>query len=242
MSIINNSHAIGVDTRNLVLKTRGSLHVKVGDRYYEIDFRNLKSESKQEEEKEKEQYIITVDNESAIADMEFPGDGKLIIGTVDGSMYVTIKGEYVNVSPKVSTSDSKVETEEVETKTESFEIDSAFVAGKLFGADDTELDFANNSFITNDVVVKNSFSFPKNTVLMNCCKSNSLNTDYKNYDFIELTSALTHMRVKSGVMIKSNVAATINVSSGEFATDISFEVDCTYIIYIQQGLLTYTKL
>ena len=242
MSIINNSHAIGVDTRNLVLKTRGSLHVKVGDRYYEIDFRNLKSEETEEkEEKEKEQYIITVDNESAIADMEFPGDGKLIIGTLDGTMYATVKGEYINVTPKQTT--SNLEDNSDLNKTESsFEIDSAFVAGKLVGADDTELDFANNSFITNDVVVKNSFSFPKNTVLMNCCKSDALVTDYKNYDFIELTSALTNMKVKSGVMIKSNITATINVSSEEFDLNITFEAGYTYIVYIQRGLLTYTRL
>ena len=242
MSIINNSHAIGVDSRNLVLKTRGSLHVKVGDRYYEIDFRNLKSEETEEEEKEKEQYIITIDNESAIADMEFPGDGKLIIGMLDGTMYVTVKGKYVNVSPKISVHESNEESNKKETNELPFEIDSAFVAGKLTGADDTELDFANNSFITNDVTVRNSFSFPKSTVLMNCCKSNALNTDYRNYDFIELTAAITNMKVKSGVMVKSNIAATINVSFEEYNTDISFESGCTYMIYIQQGLLTYTKL
>ena len=57
MSIINNSHVIGVDSRNLVLKTRGTLHVKVGDRYYEIDFRNLQSNS-ETTEKEQEQYVL----------------------------------------------------------------------------------------------------------------------------------------------------------------------------------------
>ena len=64
MSIINNSHAIGVDTRNLVLKTRGSLHVKVGDRYYEIDFRNLSKT--EEDEAEKEEFIISIDNKDLI--------------------------------------------------------------------------------------------------------------------------------------------------------------------------------
>lgn len=83
MSIINNSHAIGVDSRNLVLKTRGTLHVKVGDKYYEIDFRNLTKDD-ESKESEKEEFIISIDSSSEIDNLEYPGDNKLIIGS-DGS-------------------------------------------------------------------------------------------------------------------------------------------------------------
>ena len=84
MSIINNSHAIGVDSRNLVLKTRGSLHVKVGDRYYEIDFRNLGAK----EDEEKEKHVVSIETKDQIESLEYPGDDKLVV-SLDGSLFIT---------------------------------------------------------------------------------------------------------------------------------------------------------
>ena len=243
MSIINNSHVIGVDSRNLVLKTRGTLHVKVGDRYYEIDFRNLQSNS-ETTEKEQEQYVFAIEKEANISDIEYPGDNKLIIGTQDGSMFVTLNGEYISIAPKtvVSDSESASETSQENVANKRLDIDSAFVSGSLIGVDDTVLDFANNSFATNDVVVRNSFSFPKDTVLNRCCKSDALTTNYRNYDFIELNHALTNMRIKNGVMIKSNISSNIQVSCEEYNDIIPFEANYTYIVYTYNDSLTYTRL
>lgn len=40
MAIINDSQIIGNGTTDIVLNTRGKIYVKVGDRFYELDFKN----------------------------------------------------------------------------------------------------------------------------------------------------------------------------------------------------------
>ncbi len=41
MSLINNGEIIGNPNKNLVLETAGHVYIKVSDRYYEVDFKNL---------------------------------------------------------------------------------------------------------------------------------------------------------------------------------------------------------
>ena len=74
MALVNNGEVVGKQNKDLILETAGRLYVKVHDRYYEIDFRNLGSmnellgrEVEQETTSEKyenkvEQEPINLDN------------------------------------------------------------------------------------------------------------------------------------------------------------------------------------
>lgn len=258
MSIINNSHAIGVDSRNLILKTRGSLHVKVGDRYYELDFRNMASNSDEEsKETEKEQYIISIENKSIIDGMEYPGDNKLLVGTADKSLFVTTGGKYIDLSPNAITSDSTnstIKSDSIVEETRIDEIRNATVYGALTGTGGTEIDFENNRITTDNLVVTKSISYPRQTITNWCTKTNALKSDYTCYDFLELVeipkyqtedmeTSVQKMFVKSGVMIKSTINADIWVSIEDYEeTIIHFENGGVYVIYTFNDSLTYSKL
>ena len=40
MALINNSQILGSGSTDLILNTRGKIYVKVGDRFYELNFKN----------------------------------------------------------------------------------------------------------------------------------------------------------------------------------------------------------
>ena len=244
MSIINNSHAIGIDSRNLVLKTRGTLHVKVGDRYYELDFRNLTSDKENNEEPKKEQYIMTVDDKLSVENLEYPGDNKLIIGKNDKSIFVTTGGTYVDVTPEKFVSESIITPEEtVEAEKEPItELQNVLVTGTLSGPDGMEIDFDNNSITVDSVSISRSFNYPRNTVTTFCGKTIASVSDYRSYDFLEIDNSLEEIKLKSGVMVKSLIDLSTTVIIGDIQETVSFEKNCTYIVYISEGSIIYTKL
>lgn len=248
MSIINDSHAIGVDTRNLVLKTRGTLHVKVGDRYYEIDFRNLAG-SKEDEEKIKEEYIISIDSEKDIDKLEYPGDNKLIIG-LDGSFFITKNNSIIDVTPKVST--ATIETNKSELpEIEITNIKSVHVSDRLYG-DNSTFDFANGELTVRTLTVEDEIAIPSTTIKNKCCRtykevlddgSERVARKYGEYDFIEIVEIPEFLSVKSGVMIKSTVDIKIPVIISDISLDeFEFKMGGLYIAYEQKGEVIITKL
>lgn len=237
MSIINNSYAIGVDTRNLVLKTRGTLHVKVGDRYYEIDFRNLTKSN--EEEEEKEEFIIPIDNKDSIDSLDYPGDNKLIVG-LDGSWFITKDNTYIDITPKQQITDTS--EEETESTNNLTFLNQAFVKGFLYGEGGLLVDFANAQIEVDNLVVNKSLSYPNNTIKNNCCKSIEGEVDYADKDFIELNHVPAYLIVKSGVMIKSNIEGELLVYSNSIDIKIDFQKGGLYIIYLSNNQLNYSKL
>jgi hypothetical protein len=248
MSIINDSHAIGVDTRNLVLKTRGTLHVKVGDRYYEIDFRNLAG-SKEDEEKIKEEYIISIDSEKDIDKLEYPGDNKLIIG-LDGSFFITKNNSIIDVTPKVST--ATIETNKSELpEIEITNIKSVHVSDRLYG-DNSTFDFANGELTVRTLTVEDEIAIPNTTIKNKCCRtykevlddgSERVARKYGEYDFIEIVEIPEFLSVKSGVMIKSTVDIKIPVIISDISLDeFEFKMGGLYIAYEQNGEVIITKL
>ena len=250
MSIINNSHAIGVDTRNLVLKTRGSLHVKVGDRYYEIDFRNLSKT--EEDEAEKEEFIISIDNKDLINSLEYPGDNKLIVG-LDGSLFVTKNKVFVDITPKptVVQSQTTITPEIIEKQITS--LDSVRVNHMLYGSNSLLLDFVNSEVTTDVLTVNREVNFPGELVKNKCCQTYKeedeannevVHTNYMDMDFVEITEVPEYIVVKSGVMIKSRVNATIPIYIGNDASieNSIFESEGLYIIYLNNNQVIQTKL
>lgn len=248
MSIINNSHAIGVDSRNLVLKTRGTLHVKVGDRYYEIDFRNLGAK----EDEEKEEYILSIDSKDQIESLEYPGDNKLIIG-LDGSIFITKNKTFVDVTPKVSVVnvENSIDNNEV-VADQITSLDTASVAGRLYNDNGYSFDFENGEVITESLVVNSEVSLPLDMVKNNCGRTYSEILDdgttrvvkkYQDYDFVEIVEKPEAMSLKSGVLIKSNIDITLPINIGEvYLNDCSFVSGGLYIIYVNGKEIIKTKL
>lgn len=247
MSIINDSHAIGVDTRNLVLKTRGTLHVKVGDRFYEIDFRNLVGSK--EDEKEKEEYIISIDSKEHIEKLEYPGDNKLIIG-LDGSLFVTKNNSIIDVTPKVLINTQEVNKSELH-KNEITNIKSAYISDRLYG-DNGVIDFVNGELNIRVLTVEEEFIAPNNTIKNKCCRtyvetledgSERVARKYGEYDFIEIVEIPEFLSIKSGAIIKSTVNIKIPVLILDASCDaFEFNVGGLYIAYEQKGEVIITKL
>lgn len=258
MSIINNSHAIGVDTRNLVLKTRGTLHVKVGDRYYEIDFRNLSKT--EEDESEREEFIIAIDSKDLIDNLEYPGDNKLIVG-LDGSLFVTKNKVFVDVTPKstIVQSQTTIAPEIIEKQITS--LDSVMINHMLYGSNSLLLDFVNSEVTTDVLTVNREVKLPSNWVKNKCCQtyvdinedgSNAVDENgdiivhkkYMDMDFIEIVEIPKYIVVKSGVMIKSNVDAIIPIHIGNdaYTENSVFENGGLYIIYLNNNQVIQTKL
>lgn len=86
---------IGSPRRNLVFETSGVIRVKVGDKYYKLNY--SKEESNEEDTESLESKIIITNN---IASYEsglyaYPGDEKIIFALNDG-IYYTLDGNYIN--------------------------------------------------------------------------------------------------------------------------------------------------
>ena len=251
MSIINDSHAIGVDTRNLVLKTRGTLHVKVGDRFYEIDFRNLAGSKEDEKEKEKEEYIISVESKDEIEEMEYPGDNKLIVG-LDGTLFVTKNNSLIDITPKIPAVEVKTEVEDSDIKIEITDINSASVSGKLHNENGYYFNFATGEVRTNSLEVEHELIIPDTYVKNKCCRTHTevLNNGstrvvrkYAKYDFIEIVEIPDFLVLKSGAIIKSSINITIPVIISSVTNpSFTFESGGLYIAYEQKGEVIITKL
>lgn len=244
MSIINDSHAIGVDTRNLVLKTRGSLHVKVGDRYYEIDFRNLNT-NVENESLTKEETIIFIDSKDQIDTITYPGDNKLVVGS-DGSMFVTKNKTFIDISHKENKSELK-ENFVFDVKN----LNYAHVSDRLYGDSSLELDFVNSEIKVDTLHINKGIYIPETSVKNKCIKliyyideigQKQINTKCQNYDFIEIVDIPEKLSIKSGVLIKSSVDATIPIFCENCNSEFVFENGGLYILYKNNNDLIQTRL
>lgn len=108
------NYGIGVEGKNLVLKTLGRVYVKVKDRKYELpfrpeDFRDLiKQYSGNSKSNEDTASIILLNSANDINDLEYPGDGVLIL-TRDGLFYYTESGEYTPITVQLIQNDLNFE-------------------------------------------------------------------------------------------------------------------------------------
>lgn len=237
MSIINDSHAIGVDTRNLVLKTRGSLHVKVGDSYYEIDFRNLNTKDT-DSSSEKEENILFIDSKDQINETPYPGDNKLIIST-DGSIFVTKNQAFIDIVHKENKSELEKDPV-VNVK----DLDYVYVSDRLYGDSSLELDFVNSKITADTLYVNKEILFPENSIKNKCIKldQNYINSKCQNYDFIEIAVIPKKLSIKSGVIIKSSVDASIPIFCENYNSNFDFKNGGLYILYKNNDTLVQTKL
>lgn len=89
-SLLTNGYGVGVEGKNLVLKTQGRVYIKVKDRFYELKFKDedLKdlTSNTTENTKTTSNNVIFVDSSSEVPDLEYPGDNYLII-SLDGTFW-----------------------------------------------------------------------------------------------------------------------------------------------------------
>lgn len=104
------NYGIGVEGKNLILKTLSRVYVKVKDRKYELpfrpeDFRDLiKQYSGNSKSNEDSASVILLNSANDINDLEYPGDGVLIL-TRDGLFYYTESGEYTPITVQLIQND-----------------------------------------------------------------------------------------------------------------------------------------
>lgn len=104
------NYGIGVEGKNLVLKTLGRVYIKVKDRKYELPFRTedfrdlIKQYSGNSKSNEDTASIILLNSANDINDLEYPGDGVLIL-TRDGLFYYTENGEYTPITVQLIQND-----------------------------------------------------------------------------------------------------------------------------------------
>lgn len=111
------NYGIGVEGKNLVLKTLGRVYVKVKDRKYELKFKpeDLKDLVEQyagddsgSEVPENEYNLLFVGNSKEVEQMDYPGNGYLII-TKDGYFYYTEAESIVPIPIKFSDTELTLE-------------------------------------------------------------------------------------------------------------------------------------
>lgn len=121
---VNLNYGIGVEGKNLVLKTLGRVYVKVKDRKYELTFKpediqKLIEEhlSKSEDSEDSETTSITVVNDAnELGTIDYPGDNQIVISK-DGNLYITENSNYTPIS--------------FQFDTESLTLDNLIIANQL---------------------------------------------------------------------------------------------------------------
>lgn len=96
------NYGIGVEGKNLVLKTLGRVYIKVKDRKYELAFRPediqqlFKDTINTEEDSLSNSSFITLDSYTDLESYTYPGDNVLVL-TKDGYVYVTENNDYTQI-------------------------------------------------------------------------------------------------------------------------------------------------
>lgn len=154
---VSNGYDIGVNGRDLILKTAGKVYIKVADKFYELDFRNEKTKTDTTESSEITQSdVVLLDT---LSKENYPGDNKLVIN--NDELYITKGGSY----KKVNTSTVSEQKDTVEFNNSSSNdlfvqiSDGVWSLGE--SASGSEIEFVQNPNITwNDYCFFNSvFSY-----------------------------------------------------------------------------------
>ena len=149
MNIINNSQSIGTLSKDLILNTLGKIYIRVEDRYYELNFKDTKSDEKLESVTEVDKTDSDIVITRSISDIEYPGDNKFII-TTEGRFYITQNNKYRNVTPR--NNEQTVNNDVTITS-----LTNVDVTGKLQG-DNLVLDFSTGEIRANKLVVNELMS------------------------------------------------------------------------------------
>lgn len=92
------NYGIGVEGKNLVLKTLGRVYIKVKDRKYELAFRpeDTQNVNTQSESGNDSSNLVFINSSTDINSLTYPGDNKLIISR-DGHLYLSENNGYTEI-------------------------------------------------------------------------------------------------------------------------------------------------
>ena len=92
------NYGIGVEGKNLVLKTLGRVYIKVKDRKYELAFRpeDTQNVNTQSESGNDSSNFVFINSSTDINSLTYPGDNKLIISR-DGHLYLSENNGYTEI-------------------------------------------------------------------------------------------------------------------------------------------------
>lgn len=92
------NYGIGVEGKNLVLKTLGRVYIKVKDRKYELAFRpeDTQNANTQHESGNNSSDLVFINSSTDINSLIYPGDNKLIISR-DGHLYLSENNRYTEI-------------------------------------------------------------------------------------------------------------------------------------------------
>lgn len=136
------NYGIGVEGKNLVLKTLGRVYVKVKDRKYELIFRpediRNQIESYLNKDNDNTEFdfasILNVPTSDYLNSMEYPGDNVFIV-TTDGKVFITSANKYVEIPLQLTAKD--------------LTLDSLIINNQLTLGSNTLLTIANKKKINN---------------------------------------------------------------------------------------------
>lgn len=231
---VSNGYDIGVNGRDLILKTSGKIYVKVADKFYELDFRNEKQKTDITESSEATQSdVVLLDT---LLKENYPGDNKLVIN--NDELYITKGGSYKKVNNStVSNQSDTVEFDNLSSNDLFVQIsDSVWSLGESASGSDIEF-VQNPNIIWNDYCFFNSvFSyffddiygdFDEETfwtnIFFNVTDSDSITWTAKNKSEIEKTIITNAYKDQVQVKITDfkDLYESFWYSENEFATKIS---------------------
>ena len=110
------NYGVGVEGKNLVLKTLGRVYVKVKDRKYELlfrpeDYQELFKEYSGEESESTENIskgVVFINNALDLETIKYPGDEILVV-TRDGSFFYSVNNQYFQIPINFTGSDLTVD-------------------------------------------------------------------------------------------------------------------------------------
>ena len=231
---VSNGYDIGVNGRDLILKTSGKIYVKVADKFYELDFRNEKQKTDITESSETIQSdVVLLDT---LLKENYPGDNKLVIN--NDELYITKGGSYKKVNNStVSNQTDTVEFDNLSSNDLFVQIsDGVWSLGESASGSDIEF-VQNPNIIWNDYCFFNSvFSyffddiygdFDEETfwtnIFFNVTDSDSITWTAKNKSEIEKTIITNAYKDQVQVKITDfkDLYESFWYSENEFATKIS---------------------
>lgn len=147
---VNNGYDIGVNGRDLILKTSGKIYVKVADKFYELDFKNEQKKNSTKSSEEKQSDVVLLDT---LTTEDYPGDNKIVINNDD--IYITKGGSYKKINDSKEAQQSSASFESFDNKSDDLFIK---ISDNVWGFGKTSSGY-NIEFLQDDRVKWNDYLF-----------------------------------------------------------------------------------
>lgn len=240
-----NAEVVGNLGKDLVINTFGKIYIRVKDRYYNLNFKDSQSN---EGSSEKKPDLIILSSETDITTLPYPGDGKIIF-TLDGKIYITQNGSYINFNLKQTAANLEIDdltvNNQITVKTASkppFVIRSsalvknlnAELLGGYSASDFTKREV--NEEISGNWTIKNILYV--DNVLKSTSRRESL--DPTNLDFNTSSLDIDYINVRKALRVYQYIINTINCTNGSFWVSDSAKIN--KLSELSEGFVWYDSI